>query len=571
MRFDDRLATALGQTADSPAARQAVWRQLVDLLGQSANNESEMRLDALARLRDWRGEVSPASRQSAAIMLAGRDVPTDLVELFAEDLTAVSAPLLASAVLTAEQWVHVIPRFSSVARSLLRHRRDLPGEAVLLLEAYGPVDLVIPAPAPVEPGPTTSAVAAGQDIQGLRERIEALRDRREQSAEPVAAAPATAFDFETGADGVIRWCDVPQRTGLIGLSIAEPAGSAQPGVDGQAAGAFRQRAPFRNSRLSVAHGDVAGNWTLSGVPHFDSVTGRFLGYRGSARRPGPGERVDAPGLLGFGLSGDSARQFAHEMRTPLNAISGFAEMIQRQMLGPAAEAYRGRATEILGEAHRIGAVLDELEEAARLEASGAGGRPDDVDCGLLLARITSALGPAAADKGVLIALSIAPQCAPALIDAGSAQRMTTRLVSACIGLAGAGERIQVEVAPGQGLRPETRIAVSRPKCLAGLSEQALLDACEVENAVEEPPLGLGFSLRLVRQTAEICGGRLQISDDAFGLSFPSARARLSAPASGQDSSTDWGEWLRRQSSRGACHDERASAIAADPAGPVAQR
>jgi hypothetical protein len=569
VRFDDRLATALGQAADSPAARQAVWRQLVDLLGQSAADDTALRAEALARLRAWRGEVSPSSRQSAAIMLAGRDVPADLVEFFAEDLTAVSAPLLASVQLAEEDWIRLIPRVSPVARALLRHRRDLPEGAVRLLQAYGPTDLVIPAPEPVE---TEAAdVSPGHDIQALRARINAMRDRRQREQDaPPAEAPVAAFDYETGPDGLIHWCDLPQRGGVLGLSIAEPGVSGQQGVDGQAAGAFRQRAPFRSSRLWVAHGAAAGAWTLSGVPNFDPATGRFLGYRGSARRPGPGERAEPPGLLGFGLTGDSARQFAHEMRTPLNAIAGFAEMIQRQMLGPASADYRDRACAILAESQRIGMVLDELEEAARLEASAAAGQAEEVDCGLLLARVVSALGPGASDKGVPISLSIAPNCAPALIDPGSAGRMITRLMSACLGLAAPGERLEVEVAPGQGLRAETVISVSRPRSIEGLSESALFDASDIADA-QEPPLGLGFGLRLVRHIAEANGGRLQIDEARFNLLLPSATAAPARAGSSADAGSDWTEWLRRQPAGGACQDARGSAIAADPAGPVAQR
>jgi signal transduction histidine kinase len=271
------------------------------------------------------------------------------------------------------------------------------------------------------------------------------------------------------------------------------------------------------------------------VPSFDDATGRFTGYRGTARRPRVGERAEATGLLGSALSGDSLRQLAHEVRTPLNAIAGFAEMIERQMLGPAPRAYRDRATAILEEAQRLQAVLDDLNEAAHLDGGTAPLAPEDVDCALLLARVAAALGPLATDKGVTLALAIAPHCAPVLIDPGAAERMTTRLVSAAIGLARQGERIAVELAPGDGQKPETWLAIGRPALLDGQDEQALFDACDIAGEEEGAPplLGLGFTLRMVRGVAESCGGRFEIAPDRFRVGLPAIAAQTAAPEAGQ--------------------------------------
>ena len=67
------------------------------------------------------------------------------------------------------------------------------------------------------------------------------------------------FRFETGPDGVIVWVDGVERGPLIGETLASAAATHDHGVDGHAAGAYRQRAPFRDARLSVAgDGPVSG-------------------------------------------------------------------------------------------------------------------------------------------------------------------------------------------------------------------------------------------------------------------------------------------------------------------------
>ncbi len=546
MRFDDRLATALGQPAESPAARQVAWRQLVDLLGQAAAEKSPLRTEALERLREWRVQVPVANRQHAALLLDGRKLPRDLVAFFAEDLTIVSAPFLAIAEMAGEDWVELIPRISPVARALLRHRRDLPKKARRALALFEAGDMVLSAP-------------AGHVTQPETER------RPEPQADATELLPVTReFEFETDADGSIRWCHSPTRGALLGISIAHPAAPGSSGVDGQAAGAFRRRAAFRDARLLLIHGGaVAGDWSISAVPVFDPPSGRFTGYRGTARRPHVGERAEPLGLLGSTLTGDSLRQLTHEVRTPLNAIAGFAEMIEQQLLGPAAAPYRDRAANILMETQRIQQVLDELEDAAQAVGRAGEATPEPVDCAQLLARVTGALKPLAEERGVLIALVIAPRCKSALLDPTSAERMTTRLLSAVIGMGCKGEELQVRVSPADGEHPETWVAISRPACIADHDEHRLLDAAQPDDdhGAAASPLGLGFTLRLVRSVAESCGGKLAFTSECFRLRLPSV---ASGHGLGQGIDKDWSHPGQRTAA--ACNGKAGSAIAPGPGG-----
>src|SRR3546814_2404380 len=119
---------------------------------------------------------------------------------------------------------------------------------------------------------------------------------------------------------------------------------------------------------------------ISGVPFFDPRGGRFCGFRGTARRVQEDVAVAAeevasptpaaPTILAERRqeqqeppSPDAIRQMTHELRTPLNAIVGFAEMIDRQMLGPPEQSYRDRAQDLLADAHRLLAAIDHMAAA----------------------------------------------------------------------------------------------------------------------------------------------------------------------------------------------------------------
>jgi signal transduction histidine kinase len=577
VRFDDMLATVLARPAERPADRVAQWRQLLDLLAQHRpGSDPRLAREALARLQDLRRDVPVQIRRETASGFAGRSVPAPLVVFLSADVPVVASAMLGHVRLTEADWLAVLPRLSPTGRGVLRHRRDLGirveqalamfGRTDLALhdESTGTVDAVpVPMPVQVEPeaGPEPEAVEAtpavaptpetsgppvpiqalehgageGQ-IRAIIDRIAGFRQRRDDqpAPEPEPAHVPDGFRFETGADGVIRWVEGMPRGPLIGETIATPA-SGPYGVDAQAPGAFRRRAPFRDARLTVAGGsEAAGEWRIAGVPVFAPDTGRFGGYRGTARRPRAEEQAETGslGLYGVGLEPDSLRQLVHELRTPLNAIGGFAEMIRRQMRGPVSTAYRDRAQAIVEQAGRLLAAVDDLDVAARLETQRLDLQRIDVDLGAMLTSVCGNHEESARQRGVALACGIARDLPPVQGDPAALRRMTGRLVAGAAALAAEGETIRADL----GLATEGGIAltVDRPARLKGVAETALLDpGFGPEGDVPDAPLlGLGFSLHLVRRLAATAGGTLAIEPERFLLHLPVAASVGHAGAGG---------------------------------------
>lgn len=533
------IATVLAQASAGATGRMAKWRQLVDLLAQGRDTTSfELAARAFAWLRAERPEVGLAIRQQAARSLAGRRVAPNLVAFFAEDHVSVAQPLLAGARLSAEEWVQLLPRLSPTARGLLRHRRDLDAEVEQALASFGASDFALGAP---EDAALTPAVERGESqIRELVARIEAFRKQKEAPAAAAAAeaeqaaAPVESFRWECGTDGIILWVEGAPREPLVGQSIASIAERGQFGVDGQAAGAFEKRSPFRDARFSVAgDGPAAGDWRISGVPFFEPQRGHFLGYRGSARRPRldevarpmepAAEPAEGQGVFGTRLPPDSLRQLIHELRTPLNAIVGFAEMIDGQYMGPASDSYRERASDIMEQAGRLLTAVDDLDTAARIETSRLDLGESMVDAVALICRLHDAYERVAGQRQASIAIEIARNLPMARVEPGAAERMFARLLAATIGLAGRHETISASMTlEGHGGQRMLCLAIDRPRAIAGLSESALLDPGYSPDGdwPGAPVLGLGFSLRLVRNLAEAVGGALAVGEDRFALYLP---------------------------------------------------
>ncbi|MBB5727586.1 sensor histidine kinase [Sphingomonas prati] len=540
MRYDDMIGTVLDQGPATDAARSAAWRQVVDLIAQGRGGDNTDR--GYAYLRAVRSAVPAELRARCARSLAGRRLPAALVLLFAEDVPAIAAPILSTARLADATWDAVLPRLSPTMRGMLRHRRDLDAETRRALATFGATDLVLGAPdgeadteVPVAPA-TVAAIERAPDmvaanpigvsISDLVKRIDAYRRERPFPVTTPAVPPATGFRFEAGADGVIVWIEGAPREAIVGETLARAAAlNAGHGVDGHVAGAFRRRSPFRDARLSVAgSGPAAGDWRISAVPLFAPVDGRFLGYRGTARRPRADEiAVAAPrdaAMLGVSMAPDSLRQLVHELRTPLNAIVGFADMIAAEMLGPVGEDYRARAGAISDDGRRLVSAIDDLDMAARIEAERltlGGGR---IDPATQLADIVAR--HAGADGVSAIDLTITPGLGGRCGDGVVFDRMVSRLVAAAVGLAERDERVAVTLEP-EGVRGVLFI-VSRPRRLAGRDERALLDPGYAPDGdwPDGPLLGLGFSLRLIRNLANAAGGSLVIEETRFVLRLPFA-------------------------------------------------
>lgn len=563
MRFDDSLDTVLAADSSTPFGAQTAWRQLVDLIGRG---RAPAGADAIARLRAIRAEVPPPVRAASARGLEQAHPPAELVALFVEDEVAVAAPVVRSARLDGAAWIALLPTMSPPVRALLRNRRDLDPAVGRALASYGPSDFILPAAAVVpaadvapeppaaapepaalriadpEPGPFVSVADAARElpvvvearrlaeaaaveasvpappafpIADLVARIEAYRREHEVAATraaPKVAAPAERFRFETDAAGLIRWVEGVDRAAVIGIALDPRDGAAQ--VDGIAAGAYRRRSAFGGARLEIGGcSDAAGDWLISGVPVFEPASGRFTGYRGTARRPRADERADP---VRANPVADSLRQLVHELRTPTNAIVGFAEMIESELLGPVPPAYRERANAIRRHTHDLLGAIDDIDLAARIETRALDLRSGTVALGPALARVAADLAPLAELRGATLSV-----VGDARVDGDdrAIERLLSRLLATLVAAAARGETVRVGVLPG---RDWVTLRFDRPRAFAAYPGEALFTAEDLDGDGEAPLLGSAFAFRLARNLAGELGGSLTIDAEQLTLRLRAA-------------------------------------------------
>ena len=529
MRFDDRLATILKLTTDSERAKTAVWSQLVSVLAQKNDGSFHTDQEASARALEnkLRAEVPLNRRKFVAESLTGRISDVETILIFGQDSALVAAAVLINATLSEADWAKLIPRLPPASRALLRERRDLSEYVTRMLYTYGAGDTALPSSnitAEVE-----SDSASPTQIRDLVARIEAFKNDREANVatRTVADQPqdtqALSFRFETDRAGIICWVQGAPRGPLIGISFAEISEPRAFGVDGHAAGAFRKRSPFRDARLRVAgNGAASGDWLISADPSFDTDDGRFCGYRGIARRAELGERINSTAPFGRDMSADSIRQLVHELRSPLNAIRGFAEMIDGQLLGPVSQVYRHQAHKVVEDSGRLVNIVDDIDLTARLEMdSGAGASNDATNVVEMVEAALHRLDPQMSQHDIKLTLSTCANLPFCAVDRQSGVRLIERLITTTIGIAETGETLAIEVTHHAS---QIIIAIARPRLINfDMSVNLIaLSADQEAHCTNPPALGLNFAMRLIRQMAQAVGGQFTIEARKFALILPQA-------------------------------------------------
>lgn len=539
------IATILRQAPADHRASIAAWRQLSDILAQRGNQlgDDDIRrsLHALAVLRP---RVPEAVRRDCARAIAKRGRFAPLVALYGNDVPAVAAIMLRGAQLPEADWLAMLPATNAMARSVLAGRTDLPHGVYRALASLGSASVALPqpavadeaAPAPVVPlhaAPDIAVENGTSQISELVRRIDKYQSTRGQPA-TAAAAPQqqrSVFLFETGPDGVVHWVDGVTRGAVIGLSIAEAAFGGEPGTDGVASGAFRQRAEILNARMMLeGTPSDAGEWRFSALPWFDPATGQFRGYRGSARRP---NRSETP----YGRpidedSGDSIRQLIHELRSPLNAISGFAQIVAGQMFGPVSQSYRTMADTIVADALSVQTIIDDLETAARSNsAAPIDASPSEVvDMGAVVSQVESDLAALLAEQRVDLSISRVGGPFMGLANDANARRMVGRLLTALIDVSETGAILVGQLVTESPHDDMLQLRIVRPATIRFATASDLLDPgfSPEGEAPGAAVLSLGFSLRLVDSLARAAGGRLDIGHNALTLHLRSANSKSEA-------------------------------------------
>lgn len=541
---DDRLATVLATAPTGHAGARTQYRQLLDLLGRTPSG-FELPEPALARLTALEAQLSADERAALVRASPAALRHPGLILRLAAQAPVVAAAAIGAARLDDWQWTALALELPLAARGHLRQRSDLGPRVRAVLGRLGIIEVGLPAPdsnaslvsetAPAllltEPAPTPA-----DGIGAIVRRIEAFRRSRKAGTlqfgettplidggdlrlplsdeEADSAAPAiTAIRFASDARGCVVSADAPFGAMLAGFVLGQSGPHSPARPDAATTRALRQRRPVHGGRLDLAGAAaIAGAWQIDAAPRFAASGGRFLGYHGVLRRP------DANQAEARDSVADRLRQLLHELRTPVNAIQGFAELIQQQLFGPTPHQYRSLAASIASDSAAVLAGFEEIDRLVKFET----GRGDEVsgqcDLAQVIERLLGQLELALAARNVRLTFD-GTGPAPVQMAAGEAERTLWRVLGLLASAALPGEALALELAAN---REGIELAIDLPAALAGQDDRALFAVHPTADGSTGSLgfLGGGFALRLARAEAAASGGSLHHDGSRLILRLP---------------------------------------------------
>jgi signal transduction histidine kinase len=224
---------------------------------------------------------------------------------------------------------------------------------------------------------------------------------------------------------------------------------------------------------------------------------------------------------------DFLAKVSHEVRTPLNSVIGFAELMLQERFGPIGSArYKGYAEDI----HQSGlyalSLLNDLLDISKIEAGKFELDFTAVDVGEVVEACVASLQPLAKRTRVVLRTSLAPKLPLVVADPRRLRQILLNLLTNAIKFTKEGGQVIVS---GTLVDGELRVRVRDSG--VGMSKNDIAYAMQPFNQLDTAPRrqsGTGLGLPLTKALTDANRARLVLtSDPGVGTSadviFPAER------------------------------------------------
>ena len=222
---------------------------------------------------------------------------------------------------------------------------------------------------------------------------------------------------------------------------------------------------------------------------------------------------------------DFVAHASHELKTPVTAIRGFAELLATRDMP---EDQRRKQLGIVRQnAERLAALIEDLLELSRIESGRLQLQPSDVDVRKVAATVLSDLGPMFAERSIEATLDDG-EPARAYVDARILERILSNLLDNAAKYTDPGGVVRIRLRPaGDRLRVEVQdTGIGIPE-----SQQARIFErfYRVDAARSRALGGTGLGLAIVKHLVQASGGDIALESEpgrgsTFTVTIPSTPA-----------------------------------------------
>ena len=171
-----------------------------------------------------------------------------------------------------------------------------------------------------------------------------------------------------------------------------------------------------NALTAVASGDFEQRVELVSKDEFSEIA---EGLNATVGRLG---ELDA-------LKADFLSKVSHDLRTPVAAVKQAADLLNDGIPSPLKDDQKEIVQIIRNNAKRLGNLINDLLDTAKLEAGKLEIQPETTDLVAIIRRVAKSIAPLSTEKRLRITLKAAPDLPPVFADPNRMEQVLTNLLS----------------------------------------------------------------------------------------------------------------------------------------------
>ena len=204
-------------------------------------------------------------------------------------------------------------------------------------------------------------------------------------------------------------------------------------------------------------------------------------------------------------------QLSHHLRTPMNAVIGFSDMLRSEVLGPIGNPkHKDYINDIHDSGTRALQIINEILDVSQAEAGMLTLSKTDVDIQEALADCLQNHGEAAAQRGVTLTPRISETLPRMRCDSARLQQILDQLLSNALRHTPANGQITLSADIEESHWLAIRIADTGPGIPEDRLAEAMTPFVQFDDAMVRQHDGIGIGLPLARRLVELHGGEFTL-------------------------------------------------------------
>ncbi|RVU36328.1 PAS domain-containing sensor histidine kinase [Hwanghaeella grinnelliae] len=207
---------------------------------------------------------------------------------------------------------------------------------------------------------------------------------------------------------------------------------------------------------------------------------------------------------------------SYELRTPLNTIIGFTEILQSGLAGELNTKQTDYVSNVLEASQHLARMVGDILDLATIQAGFMQLDIQEVDVATIVADLTQSTRGVAEEKSIAISLDQGPKPLLAACDTARIRQVLSNLLGNAIKFTPEGGTVEVRVLPPQADTPEIRVVIEDTG--GGISEEDRERVFEsfVQASSGTKQSGAGLGLALSKSLIELHGGRIVLGGSSTG-------------------------------------------------------